>query len=258
MSRLPRQPALASIPGGVTPLALVAATVAILTAVFLIYRSMPLVRAATLTIARADTDDLTKPRLDRFNADLEQHVARVDGRSLFFIPARPPPPRPPDPPPIVTGPPGPPPPPSTYAGPAVIASVYDTVWFENGERVQLGEEAAGVKVLAIQAPWTVTLLWRGIEFSVPLFARDTLGVASSTTTDTPAADPNRPEANSPNSPNAAVDPAVAANEAANRAAWHSPDSPSPGGSPPPPDPENTDPDAPEPSDPANNEPVPPR
>lgn len=102
----------------------------------------------------------------------ELYIAQVDGRSLFHLPAAPGTHAAPPPPP---GPPAPPPPPSSYGGPAIIAMVNGEVWFADGKRLRPGDaESEGVSVSSLNAPWEATLKWRGVEFKVPLFAREDL------------------------------------------------------------------------------------
>lgn len=114
---------------------------------------------------------------ERYATQLTTNHDRVAGRSPFFTPAAPPPPAPP--PRVVEeteedpGPPPPPPPPARYGGPDMIAMMGDVVWFANDKRLRVGEEDSGVTVVATNPPWKATLLWRGIEFEVPLFERTT-------------------------------------------------------------------------------------
>ncbi len=65
----------------------------------------------------------------------------------------------------------PPPSPMTYGGPAVIAVIGDQVWFKSKDNLKLrvGEEGAGVKVLASNPPWTVKLAYAGGEYDVAIF-----------------------------------------------------------------------------------------
>lgn len=103
-------------------------------------------------------------------------LAQLDGRSPFFVPSPPPPPPPPvvaPPPPPPVSPPAPPPPPSTYGGPGVIAVVNDQVLFADKRWVPVGEGADDdLVVLEATAPWSIRVRWKGIEFDVPLLARD--------------------------------------------------------------------------------------
>ncbi len=134
--------------------------------------SWPLVGAAlTARDASGDGDSL-EAQGEAFEADLALALDRVHGRSLFWQmgdrPADPPPP-PPAPPPRD---PGPPPLPTRYGGPDVIAMINGQVWLSNGDRIGVGEEAGGVEVVSLSAPWYATLLWDGVEFDVPLFEAD--------------------------------------------------------------------------------------
>src|SRR5690606_29540185 len=104
--------------------------------------------------------------------DLVVAQARIDGRSLFFVPSAPPPPPPPPPPPVARDdtppPPPPPPPPAQYGGPQIVALINDTVWLAGGDRVAPGESAQGVQVISVDAPWSATVQWSGVEFDVDL------------------------------------------------------------------------------------------
>jgi hypothetical protein len=106
------------------------------------------------------------------SAAFKKYLAQITGRSLLSIP---PPPRPvSEEPPPSDEPSRPPPPPATYGGPAITAMLSDSVWFANGDRLALGKSNSDVEVLALNPPWEATLLWRGVEFKVPLFDRNTL------------------------------------------------------------------------------------
>jgi hypothetical protein len=114
-------------------------------------------------------------RVNRYALALENQVKQFDGRPLFFIPSEPTKPPPPPPARAEEGPPPPPPPPSKYGGPAIMGMYGGSVWFENGTWVKPGEtSAAGVKVVRLDAPWSARLEWKGVEFDVPLFERDTI------------------------------------------------------------------------------------
>jgi len=125
--------------------------------------------------ARAAAGEVAAP--DARGPDLAMAQARIDGRSLFFVPSAPPPPPPPAvaeadrPPPA---PPPPPPPPARYGGPQIVALINDTVWFAGGEKVAAGESGGGVRVIAVDAPWSAKVEWSGVEFEVDLFARDSV------------------------------------------------------------------------------------
>lgn len=104
---------------------------------------------------------------------VKSFVSQVDGRSAFYTPDPPPPPRAPDP---VVRDEGPrePPKPTSYGGPKIVATINDAVWFDNGKRVAVGKDEGGVTVVEIRAPWEVVVLWKEVEFRVPLFDRDKL------------------------------------------------------------------------------------
>jgi hypothetical protein len=127
---------------------------------------------ATPTGRTAAPPDPTTDRAARYASTLASHRQLVDGRSLFFIPSPPPPPAPPR---IVVdpGPPPPPPPPARYGGPAIIAMFDNIVWFDDGKKLHPGETSdAGVKLIRLDAPWSATVEWKGVEFTVSFFERD--------------------------------------------------------------------------------------
>ncbi|MBL8763660.1 MAG: hypothetical protein JNM07_05275 [Phycisphaerae bacterium] len=109
---------------------------------------------------------------------MASRVSQTDGRTMFFVPGPPPPP-----PPVVAveekREPPPPPPPATYGGPAIIAAANEFVWFADGTRSKVGDEAAPVKVLRIESPWTIAVLWKGVEFKVDIFDRDKVVIKDS-------------------------------------------------------------------------------
>ncbi|MDX2131434.1 MAG: hypothetical protein SFY69_05225 [Planctomycetota bacterium] len=101
------------------------------------------------------------------------YVAQVTGRSLFHNPravvAEAPPPEPVDEGPRET------PRPSSYGGPALAAMVFDEVWFADGQRLKVGDEAKNdLRVVSISPPWNARIEWKGVEFTVDLFRRDSL------------------------------------------------------------------------------------
>jgi hypothetical protein len=107
-------------------------------------------------------------------AEFERYLAQWNGRSLIIKPGSP---KPAEPLKVEaeSGPPAPPPPPATYGGPAIIAMVLDTVWFDDGKRMTVGDEAKDeLEVIQVLAPWDAVVKWKGVEFTVPLFARDKL------------------------------------------------------------------------------------
>jgi hypothetical protein len=99
-------------------------------------------------------------------AAFEGYVAQISGRNLFFNPrtyAQP----------VMAGGEEAPAPskPVSYAGPAIVAMVFDEVWFANGKRLRVGEDDGEIGVVAMDPPWSATLAWRGVEFKVDLFTR---------------------------------------------------------------------------------------
>lgn len=108
-------------------------------------------------------------RYAKYEAALDQRAAQAEGRSMFFAPAAPNKPveeqKPDD---------KPPPPPATYAGPGIVAIVYDRVWFDDGRSMSPSdEEDNGLGVVDVSPPWAARLRWRGVEFDVTLFTRTT-------------------------------------------------------------------------------------
>ncbi len=101
-------------------------------------------------------------------------VKEIDGRSLFIVPGPPAAPEP-EAAPVADTSDKPPPRPTTYGGPAITAMVNDTVWFRDGKRLVSGAEASGdLKVVRVNGPWDAVVMWKGVEFTVPLFTRDRL------------------------------------------------------------------------------------
>jgi hypothetical protein len=105
---------------------------------------------------------------------LATYQARFDGRSVFFPPPLPAPPRAtpkprPEPKenkePVIETPSIP----RNYTGPSIRALLGDTVWFHGGLRLAVGEEAEGVEVLSVNAPWSARVAYGGGEYDVSLF-----------------------------------------------------------------------------------------
>jgi hypothetical protein len=142
-----------------------------LTLVWVGVQAAPLIRATMLPAPteREQVDDAS--RLQRFADALAEHGAQVNGRSLFFVPPRP---RPPRQEVAIDTTPREPPRPTRYGGPAITAMVNNQVWFNDGQRVRLGESGRGVKVVSMNAPWSAKIEWQGVEFDVDLFQRDTV------------------------------------------------------------------------------------
>ena len=158
----------------------------------LVLASLVIVTQVAGLVSAALTPDVgDDPTASRLNEYLDEHDEgrkiyrdRFDGRSLFFKPKRPRRPVPPptvvdrsdDPPPPTL----PPSPPRNYGGPSVIFVVGDEVWFHNGGHASVGEEVDGVKVIASNPPWSVTLFHAGKEYELPLFRKHDLFEAAPT------------------------------------------------------------------------------
>ena len=142
----------------------------------------------TTSIGQDRAGENMQAYLAAHDRDLATYRERFEGRSLFFrppAPARPAPKRTSEKKPDAT--PLPPPIPTTYGGPVVIAVIGDQVWFKSKDNLKLrvGEEGAGVKVLASNPPWTVKLAYAGGEYDVPVFKDYQTKFSSSPLTERP-------------------------------------------------------------------------
>lgn len=116
--------------------------------------------------------DDSKDNAARYAAAFDPYVKQLDGRSLFYEPSAPgsqgevaeaptEETRPDDPAP------------TRYDGPSISAVVLGTVWFNDGQRIKVGDSKSGdLQVLSTNTPWDVRVKWRGTEFTVPFFDRD--------------------------------------------------------------------------------------
>ena len=108
------------------------------------------------------------------DAFLETSRRRFDGRSVYTLP--PPPVRKPvivERPKLVEPPPpdlGPPPPPATYTGPAPTSVIGDVVAF-GSIRIRVGESSDGIKVLSVNAPYSVEVEHMRGTYTVPFWTR---------------------------------------------------------------------------------------
>jgi hypothetical protein len=150
---------------------------------------------ALLRAALGPSSGLTDPQatltalVEEHDRDFETYVSRFNGRSFFFKPSPWPQPRPapaivsrPAPPPAeaapapAPAPTGPPPPPATYSGPKVLFAVGESVEFQSDRtavksfQVAVGEEKEGIRVIAVNLPWSVKLGYRGGEYDVEILA----------------------------------------------------------------------------------------
>lgn len=107
----------------------------------------------------------------KFKESFDNPLKQIAGRTLFHRPVEP---REPE---AVKEEPkndGPAPPPTRYAGPAIIAMIDKTVFFDDGRRLSVGDEAdGGLEVVEPRGPWSAVVRWRGVEFEVQLFERTT-------------------------------------------------------------------------------------
>lgn len=187
---------------GLTALALAAVT-----AVVLLVSAEGLLAALVTPGAGSAPAEAREREAEAYSKGLEAHRAQFDGRSILFVPGPPPPPPPPAP--VVTEnnePPPPPPPPATYGGPKLIGMVNGVAWFEDGLRLAPGETKSGVHLISIDAPWDAQVEWKGVTFTIGLFARDTLisprpaPIAPPSEPATPPADKPEPEPDAPPAP----------------------------------------------------------
>lgn len=103
-------------------------------------------------------------------ADFAAMLKQFDGRTLMRSPAAPT---------VATVEPDdpgkPPPPPTVYGGPSIIAMINGEVWFSDGTILSEGDEPKDdIKIVKTNPPWDATVLWKGVEFKVELFARNQL------------------------------------------------------------------------------------
>ncbi len=161
-----------------TPLLINAAAIAV--AVWMFGSKLPALPSALFTegLENDETSAFLSEYLENHAVDLQTYQARIDGRSVFFLP-----PAPKDPIPIKLvqeeDPPGPPPPPPTptnYTGPSVRFLVGNEVYFRNKLRIKLGEEKQGVRVLAVDPPWTVNVAHAGGEYELTVFKHTSRGI----------------------------------------------------------------------------------
>lgn len=117
------------------------------------------------------------------------YQARFNGRSIFFTP--PPTPKPRPNPPIQiqeTQQPAPVKPrptvesvSNTYTGPSIMGIFGEEVWFVGSGfqkdilRISVGEEKDGIKIVATDPPWSVTVQYNRGEYEVNLFEIKDLG-----------------------------------------------------------------------------------
>ena len=170
---------------------LLLSTVGLVVAGIVLVTPLPGLLAAmfTTSIGQDSAGENMQAYLAAHDRDLATYRERFEGRSLFFRPPAPavkpaPKPRSENKP---EAPPPPPPIPMSYGGPVVIAVIGDQVWFKSKDnlRLRVGEEGAGVKVLASNPPWTVKLAYAGGEYDVPVFKNYQTTFSSNSLTERP-------------------------------------------------------------------------
>lgn len=174
-------------PGKVAAAAVVLALVVLVSVVPAFVRALWAPSAETQSSADGDKELAAKAK-EKFPG----YLAQIEGRSLFLKPG---PPiketsRPPEDVPAETDEKQKP---TTYGGPAVIAMMGDSVWFDNGKRMQVGDKREGdIRVVAVNIPWEATIEWQEVEFKVGLFKKDDLVIkeqASEAPKAAPASEP---------------------------------------------------------------------
>lgn len=151
----------------------------VLVGVVLVYQAIGVVRAARVPSAQQQRSANKDQELDQaYRESFSAYLPQIKGRSLFYVPA----------PPTVAeasepedeGPAPEPPKPSSYGGPKIIAMINDEVWLEDKKRLTIGgSEGGDVRLVALSAPWSARLEWRGVEFDVPFLKRDSVVMPAS-------------------------------------------------------------------------------
>lgn len=161
-----------------TPLLINAAAIAV--AVWIFGSKLPALPSALFTegLENDETSAFLSKYLENHAVDSQTYQARIDGRSVFFLP---PAPQVPKPPTLVkkdesSGPAPPPPPPPNYTGPTVRFLLGNEVYFHAGLRIKLGEEKQGIRILAVDPPWTVNVAHAGGEYELTVFNQIHIGI----------------------------------------------------------------------------------
>jgi hypothetical protein len=173
-------------------------------------------RTAMYPASTAVAEQNQQKQIDQFRLDLDRYAAQINGRSLFFAPRES---NAGDATTVVQPADHEPLKPTHYAGPSIIAMVNGTVWFSDGQRVEIGKDGRDLTVVSAEAPWSAKIRWQGVEFDVGLFERDTVvykqsgersgnWVAPRSPMGTPATPPAKPAVSSLAPPPAPVLPAA--------------------------------------------------
>jgi len=151
------------------PLARTAIIAAVFALVIVLISSRGLISALltpSADVSEAGAGD-QKQREELYKKSFENHLAQINGRSMFFIPPAPrraEGPKPADPGPSA---------PTSYAGPALVGFANGAAYFADGRKLGPDDAKVGtLRVIALNPPWGVTVEWEGIEFTVSLFDRD--------------------------------------------------------------------------------------
>lgn len=165
MSDVPVTPAAAaarpSLPPATFSALAVGAIVLAAIVVLLVYAPVvSLFASAAPPVVEPLSQQSVKAREREFGDRIASAAGKVVKRSPFH-----PPPIPETPAPVV---------PTYYGGPSIVGVAGGAVYFADStttKRIFLGETVDGVEVIKIDAPWSVTLGWRGGKFDVPMLDR---------------------------------------------------------------------------------------
>jgi hypothetical protein len=142
------------------------------------------------TPRKLQSAQVDKEQAQQRDAQMAGYIAQIHGRSLLIKPAAPEVEVAAEP---VNETPTDPPKPTVYGGPALTAMMFDSAWFADGSRLNVGEEPKnGLAVVSLNPPWEATVKWRDVEFKVPLFERDKLIIKASGTEPDPSSSPVTP------------------------------------------------------------------
>jgi hypothetical protein len=108
-----------------------------------------------------------KAQAEKLKGSFDAWTAQTEGRSLFLVPG-----------PKVAVVEKPPEVPTATAETTLAdwrGQTRARVWFDDGKIIAAGGEKDGdVRVVSLDAPWSAKIEWKGVEFSVPFFAHDTV------------------------------------------------------------------------------------
>lgn len=154
------------------------------------------------TPRKLQSAEVDKEQALQRESQMAGYIAQIHGRSLLIKPAAPEVEVAVEP---VAETPTDPPKPTVYGGPALTAMMFDTAWFADGSRLNVGDDPKnGLAVIALNPPWEATVKWRDVEFKVPLFERDKLIIKSSGSESPPSS--ATPVTPAPSSPSAEPSP----------------------------------------------------